>query len=126
MKTHLALESMTLAARSRILKRLAHKAPHAELRKGFHNEAVHENRINARAAHIALGFLRGRKLSKMEMPYRALDQGHITSKNLSRSFPNWEKVEKYVHEHGSTYFENQSEMLQRLTEFKDEGSIVRL
>lgn len=117
MKTHLRLLGLTFAAEARILKRLAKQAPHPDLRNEFGGALRHNCRVKARATHLALGFIRGRKLVEIERPHRPYKQGHVTSKGMTRTSPDWELVEALVFAHGVTYFDSVSQMLQKFAEF---------
>lgn len=122
MKYELKLSGLTLAQQSRILKKLE-KNKNPNISKGIHYTRVHVLRKEARSTHIALGFLRGRSLSEMEKPYRPADKGHITSKNMTRTIPNWTRIEELVVKHGAAYFENDQQLQQEFAEFKETGSV---
>lgn len=119
MKTHLRYAALSLASDQRILKRLlkGNRLPHPDLQKEFY-EGKRHNAIEARSINVAMGFLRGRELSQIEMPYRPKNQGHIATKGMSRTQPDWGLVENLVEEHGPQYFENANVMRQKFAEFK--------
>lgn len=124
MKYELKLAGLTLAQQSRTLKKLEKsRNPKSNVTSGIHYARVHVLRKEARATHIALGFLRGRTLDQMEMPYRPLNQGHVSTKNQSRSFPDWVRVEELIVKHGRKYFETEQTLMQAFSEFKDTGSV---
>lgn len=119
MKTHLRFYALTSAAVARIEKRLLrnNNLPHPALQIEFQKQRE-ANRSEARAVHVARAFLAGHDLSKVELPYRPKNQGHITSKGLSRSQPNWQRVEELVEEHGAYLFETPQALQQKFAEFK--------
>lgn len=119
-KTELLVENLSLAARSRLYKRLARsKRYHPEQRKGFEHKRVHAIRSELRSQHIAYSFLRGRTIEEIELPLRAKTSGHVYSKNMTRTAPNWERIEELVAEYGIRYFDNEQALRQRLAEFRD-------
>lgn len=122
MKYELKIAEYTIAQQTRLLKKLA-KSKSSNQQKGFQsvNNAL---RGEARAYHIALGFLRGRTMDQMELPLRALNQGHITSNGLTRTAPNWDRVEELVTKHGKKYFDSEQALKQSLTEFIDSWTVV--
>lgn len=118
-KTELKLEGLTLAAKSRILKRLARSRQyHPDQRKAFEHQRVHAVRSEARSLHLALGFLRGRGMDEMEQPLRAKNCGHISTVGMTRTAPNWVRVEELVNQYGQRYFSDVRELSQRFAEFK--------
>lgn len=118
MKTHLKVRAMTLAAQNRVLKRLlrGNKLPHIELHREF-DKGHRYDKASARAVNVAYGFLRGHSLDQIERPYRARNMGHVSTKGLSRSQPNWDLVEMYVKIHGPIYFDSVQDMSQKFAEF---------
>lgn len=119
-KIELKIESLSSAEKARILKRYEKsKRFSKEQRTALWQKRVHEVRKESRAIHLALGFLRGRSMNEMELPLRAKECGHISTKNMTRHAPDWERVEELVIEHGEEYFASYSELLQRFAEFKD-------
>lgn len=118
-KTELKLEGLTLAAKSRILKRLARSRQyHPDQRKTFENQRVHAVRSEARSVHLALGFLRGRTMDEMELPLRAKDCGHISTIGMTRTAPNWARVEELVNQYGQQYFGDVRDLSQKFSEFR--------
>lgn len=120
MKYALKIAEYTIAQQARLLKKLERsKDTQKDFRKGFHNARVNVLRKEARAHHIALAFLRGREMNKVEKPLRALNQGHISSTGLTKTAPNWAKVEELVLKFGKPYFDSEQAILQAFAEFRD-------
>lgn len=124
MKTFLQLKGLSLAAEARIQKRFEKsKHRHPKLREKIHLHRTIEIRSEARSTHLALGFLRGRDYSLIERPLRPLDQGHIATKNMTRTAPNWKRVEQLVTKYGQQYFDNSQDLAQTFSEWKDTGTV---
>ncbi len=125
MKTYLKIKGLTLAAEARIIKRLEkQRGQNNALRQSLHLHRTMEVRSEARSTHIALGFLRGTVYAQMERPLRPVDQGHIATKGLTRSAPNWKRIEQLVNKYGPRYFENPQDMAQKFAEFKNPNPAV--
>jgi hypothetical protein len=128
MKYELKIAEYTIAQQARLLKKLARskasliKSKHHT--NGYQSAGVSVLRKEARAHHLALGFLRGRTMDNMELPLRALNKGHISSNGLTRTAPDWERVEELVLKHGKKYFDNEQDIRQSFTEFKDSWTVV--
>lgn len=124
MKTYLKIKGLSLAAEARIIKRLEKaRGQNKDLAAKLHLHRTIEVRSEARSTHIALGFLRGTEMSQMERPLRPADHGHIATKNMTRSAPNWKRIEQLVNKYGVSYFETPQELAQKFAEFKDTGSL---
>lgn len=123
MKTYLKIKGLSLAQEARIIKRLEKSRINPKLAASLHNHRTVDVRREARSTHLALGFLRGTTLAQMEKPYRPLNEGHKATKNMSRSLPDWKRIEQLIRKYGVQYFETEQEMLQRFAEFKDTGSV---
>lgn len=124
MKTYLQIKGLSLAAEARIIKRLEQsKRRNPKLRASLHLHRVNEVRSEARSTHLALGFLRGRTMAEMEKPLRPENQGHVATKNMTRTAPNWKRIEQLVNKYGVQYFETAQELAQKFAEFKDTGSV---
>lgn len=127
MKYQIKLAEYTIAQQSRLLKKLEKsKTKPKDIGKGFHYVRVHLLRSEARAHHIALGFLRGRTMDEMELPIRPQNKGHISTKNMTRHAPNWVRIEELILKHGRSYFDNEQALQQSFAEFKGswtEGSV---
>lgn len=131
MKYELKIAEYTIAQQRRLLKKLERskrldsyskkKASHAN---GYQSASISLLRKEARAHHLALGFLRGRTMNDMELPLRALNKGHVTSNGLTRTAPNWERIEELVLKHGKRYFDSEQALRQAFTEFKDSWTVV--
>lgn len=118
MKTHLKFLSLTTAAQVRIEKRLLRKGlPHPKLQSEFQKTRENTREVG-RAVHVARAFLAGKNLMDVELPYRPKNQGHVSTKGMSRSQPNWEMVEGLVVFHGLYLFGNLQELQQKFAEFK--------
>lgn len=118
-KTYLKLEGLTVAEENRILKRWARSRQFNDAqRKEFAHRRSTAVRSEARSIHLALGFLRGRTMDEMELPLRAKDCGHISSHNMTRTAPNWLRVEELIAQYGSKYFDDARDLAQRFEEFK--------
>lgn len=117
-KLDIVIINHELAAQKRLMKRLA-KSRRYDSRRVSLTKKSREMSDEARSNHIALGFLRNRTMDEIELPLRARECGHIYSKNMTRTAPNWERVEEIVLEHGISFFANEQEMLQRFAEFRD-------
>lgn len=123
MKYELKIAEYTIAQQTRLLKKLA-KSKSKKQKNGYQSVGVSLLRREARAHHIALGFLRGRTMDEMELPLRALNQGHISSWKLTRTAPDWDRVEELVAKHGKKYFDSEQALKQALTEFIDSWTVV--
>lgn len=124
MKYQLKLAEYSIAQQSRLLKKLEKSKDRAKsVGKGIHYVRTHVLRNEARSHHIALGFLRGRIMDEMELPLRPVDKGHVTSKNLTRTPPNWERVEELIVKHGQRYFDSEQAIRQSFAEFRDGWTI---
>jgi len=125
MKYALKIAEYTIAQQARLLKKLEKsKNTPKDFRKGFHSARVNVLRKEARAHHLALGFLRGRTMDEMELPLRALNKGHVTSHNLTKTAPDWDRVESLVVKHGKRYFDSEQALLQAFAEFRDSWTVV--
>lgn len=122
MKTHLRMMLAATQSLAIVLNRHIAKAPHPSLRAEF-EEARRDLSLDARAANIALGFLKGRQLFQVEQPYRAHNQGHVTSRGKTKTHPKWDRVEALVMEYGLPYFDSQQEMMQRWAEFRGQADL---
>lgn len=125
MKYELKIAEYTIAQQARLLKKLE-RSKTKDQKKGYHSVRVGVLRQEARAHHLALGFLRGRTMDQMELPLRKLDRGHISSKGLTRTPPNWVRVEELVTKHGKNYFDSEQALLQSFTEFKETWTVVNV
>ena len=124
MKTYLKVKGLSLAAEARIIKRLEKaRNSHPKLRASLHLHRTVEVRNEARSTHLALGFLRGTPYTKMELPLRPLNAGHLKSKNATRTAPDWKRVEQLVLKYGQQYFDSEQDLRQKFAEFKDTGSV---
>lgn len=126
MTTNLKLESFSLAAQARILKKLGRSVKKDHPGAVFATAHIQKNAVKlrkeARAVHIARGFLRGRSLIEMELPYRPTNKGHISFPGHSRTLPNFRRVEELIRSANRKY-ETEQELLQRWAEFLDGASI---
>lgn len=122
MKYQLKLARFSLAQQSRLLKKLE-KSKSVKNRGLIHSARTVALRSEARSQNIAYGFLRGCTMNQMELPLRPLDKGHISSRGLTRTAPNWDRVLEIVREYGSTYFEQDHDLRQKFAEFTDEWDI---
>lgn len=124
MKTYLKIKGLTLAAEARIIKKLEqNRRSNPDLRKSLHLHRTIEVRSEARSTHIALGFLRGTSMQQMERPLRPVGEGHVATKNMTRTAPNWKRIEQLVNKYGQQYFDNPQALAQAFAEFKDTGSV---
>lgn len=124
MKTYLKIKGLSLAAEARIIKRLEKaRNTNPNLRKSLHLHRTQEVRSEARSTHLALGFLRGNTMQQMERPLRPENQGHVATKNMTRSAPNWKRIEQLVNKYGGQYFDSPQDLAQRFAEFKDTGTV---
>ncbi len=126
MTTNLKLESFSLAAQARILKKLGRSVKKDHAGAVFATAHIQRNaeklRKEARAVHIARGFLRGRELIEMELPYRAHNEGHISRPGHTRTLPDFRRIEVLIKSANRKY-ETEQELLQRWAEFIDGASI---
>jgi hypothetical protein len=126
-KTTLKIKGLTLAAEARIIKKIEkNRRRNPEQRKSLYLHRTNEVRSEARSTHLAFGFLRGRTMQQMERPLRPLDQGHVRTKNMTRTAPDWKRIETLVSVHGGEYFDNPQALAQRFAEFKDGGAPVNV
>lgn len=124
MKTYLRIKGLTLAAEARIIKRLEkNRSANKNLRNSLYEHRVKVVRSEARSNHLALGFLRGNTMQQMERPLRPANQGHVATKNMTRTAPDWKRIEQIVTKYGQNYFENPQDLAQKFAEFKDTGSV---
>lgn len=91
--------------------------------KGFNSLAENILKKEARAHHIALGFLRGRTMDELERPLRPIDKGHISSNGLTKTPPNWARIEELAIKYGQFYFDNPQALLQSFAEFRDSWTV---
>lgn len=123
MKTYLRIKGLTLAAETRIIKKLEKaRGQNKELAKSLHLHRTLEVRSEARSTHLALGFLKGRTMQEMERPLRPLSEGHIATIGMTRNAPNWKRIEQLVLKYGTHYFDTAQALAQNFTEFKDGGA----
>lgn len=115
-KTMLRIGLITAGAAIHAIRQRTGKLPHPSLEAEMLKQRIELSKM-ARAGNLALNFLRNKPVP--ELPHRPYDQGHVTSKALTRTKPDWDLVEKIVREEGSQYFSGEQEMLQRFAEFKD-------
>lgn len=119
MKTHLRLSIAVLAAGvSTINARLRSGKIHPALAEEFRGIARDGSR-EVRDHLIALGFLRGKTMDMIECPHRPYNQGHVSSKGMTRTAPNWDNIESLILSEGKGYFESEQQMLQKFAEFRD-------
>lgn len=125
MKTYLRIKGLTLAAEARIIRKLE-KNRHINkgLRNSMYEHRVQVVRSEARSNHLALGFLKGRTMQQMEQPLRPQNEGHIAVKGMTRTAPDWKRIEQLVNRYGGQYFDNPQALAQKLSEFKDGGTPV--
>lgn len=124
MKNVLKFAKYTVAQQSRLLKKLEKsKTLPKDVGRGVHYARVHVLRKEARALHLAHGFLRGRTMDEMELPLRPQNRGHISSHNMTRHAPDWKRIEEIVLLTGSYYFENDQDLQQAFEEFKDSWTV---
>lgn len=119
MKTYLRLDIAGDNARARFLKRLARSRRTNINMRSDAQALLNQQRSELRSEHLALGFLRGRPYDVMEKPLRAANEGHLTSKNLTRTFPDFERVQQIVEDFGELYFENKQALAQQFAEWHD-------
>lgn len=124
MKYELKIAEYTIAQQARLLKRLA-KSKSKDHNKGY-SSVGSALRKESRAHHLALGFLRGRTMNQMELPLRAPNRGHIASKGLTRTVPDWERIEELVVKHGKKYFDSEQALRQSFAEFQDSWTVVNV
>jgi hypothetical protein len=119
MKTYLKIKGLSLAGEARIIKRLEKsRQTHPKLAASLHMHRTHEVRSEARSTHLALGFLRGVPYKAMELPLRPLNEGHKRSLNMTRTAPDWKRVEQLVNKYGQQYFEGAQDLTGKFTEWK--------
>lgn len=127
MKYALKIAEYTIAQQARLLKKLEKsKNTPKDFRKGFHSARINVLRKEARAHHLALGFLRGRTMDEMELPLRSVNQGHISSYMLTKTPPNWERIEELALKHGKNYFDSEQALKQAFAEFRDSWTVVNV
>lgn len=123
MKTYLRIKGLTLAAEARIIKKLEKaRGQNKSLAKALHLHRTVEVRSEARSTHLALGFLKGRTMQQMERPLRALNEGHVATVGMTRTAPDWKRIEQLVNKYGGQYYETPQRLAQSFTEFKDGGA----
>ena len=86
----LKIKLKTLAAEARIIRRQEKKTKgtrHNATRESLYLHRTGDMRKEARATHLAYGYLRGRKLSEIE--------------NKFYTEPDWERVERMVRKYGT-------------------------
>lgn len=126
MKTYLKIKGLTLAQEARIIKRLEKaRGQNKGLAKSLHLHRTVEVRREARSTHLALGFLRGRTMQQMERPLRPNDLGHVATVGMTRSAPDWKRIEQLINKYGAQYFDSPQKLAQSFTEFKDGGAPVQ-
>lgn len=124
MKYELKIAEYTIAQQKRLLKRLAQSK--SKVQKNGYQSVGSALRKEARAHHLALGFLRGRTMNQMECPLREPTRGYITSKGLTRTVPDWARVEELVIKHGIRYFDSEQALRQSFAEFRDSWTVVNV
>lgn len=125
MKYALKIAEYTIAQQTRLLKKLERSKAKGH-QAGIQSARVSVLRKEARAHHLTLGFLRGRTMDEMELPLRALNRGHITSTGLTRTAPNWDRIEELVLKHGKKYYDNEQALRQAFTEFKESWTVIEV
>lgn len=125
MKYELKIAEYTIAQQNRLLKKLARSLTLPKGQKaGYQSVRTGVLRKEARAHHLALGFLRGRTMDEMELPLREPTKGHVSSWCLTKTPPDWDRVEELVLAHGTKYYKNEQALRQAFTEFKDSWTVV--
>lgn len=123
MKTYLKIKGLTLAQEARIIKRLEKaRGQNKSLAKSLHSHRTLAVRSEARSTHLALGFLRGRTMQQMERPLRPQNEGHVATSGMTRTAPDWKRIEQLVLKYGVQYFDSAQKLAQSFTEFKDGGA----
>ena len=85
----LKVKVKSLAAEARIIRKMEKKT-RGGIREGLHLHRVLDVRKEARASHLAYGFIRGRTLAQMEQK--------------SKTPPNWAAVERMCKRYGPANF----------------------
>jgi hypothetical protein len=134
MKTHLRLIHLTTMAEISVLKSQLKKGKiHPRFIADIQKEVL-MLKGEVRAIQIARGFLRGLPLAEIERPHRPYNKGHISSKGLTRTSPEWAHVLSLVTTHAVATdpdgapvyvgFASEQELLQRFSEFMDLAFVV--
>lgn len=104
----LQVKLKTLAQEARIIKRLEKSRRYIKgvrgIRDELHAHRIHVVRPEARATHLALGFIRGRTLDQME--------------NKRKTEPDWKKVRSMLAKFGPTGYELSPDLIYRQIEAK--------
>lgn len=101
MIAYLRVKVKSLAAEAQIIKREERRAS-GDLRAGLHNHRVHDVRGESRSAQLALAFLRGVPVTRLE--------------GSTLTHPDWSRVTKLVEKYGEGLVQ---ERLQRLAEWRE-------
>lgn len=121
MKTFLKVKYLTLTQEARIIKRLEKKRKVGPMRTSLHQHRTEDVRSEARSTHLARGFIKGTSYAEMELPLRPANQGHIATKNMTRSAPNWARIEQLIKKYGVSYFDSPEAMVQRFAQWRAEA-----
>lgn len=101
MRAYLRVKVKSLAAEATIIRREERRAS-GDLRVGLHQHRVNEVRSEARSSQLALAFLRGVPVTRLE--------------GTALSYPNWSRVQKLVEKYGEGLVQ---ERLQRFAEWRE-------
>ncbi len=118
-KTYLRLDIYGDAARARFLKRLCRSKRTNPAQRSDAQSALHFQRVETRCELLALGFLRHKPHDQLERPLRPVSQGCVSTKNMSRTHPDWDRIEEIIQYYGGLYFDGDQDMAQKFTEWRD-------
>lgn len=119
----LKIHNLSLAAEIRILKKLEKSRRLTDEQKSTVSfRRKNEVRPEARAAHLAYGFLRGRTMEQMELPLRPKNLGHVATINMTRTKPDWDAVYDYAYGNWEEWFDSLQDFEQRFEEFRQGGA----
>lgn len=119
-KTKLAVKFLSLAAEARIIKKLEqNRRRNKNLRNDLYLHRTREVRSEARSTHLARGFLKGHNYGEMEMPLRPRDEGHVATKGMTRTYPDFDRIQQLIEKFGIDYFDSKQQLTQQFAEWRD-------